>query len=146
MNRFIQIFLIIRIWKKYKLRWSIIFKQNLKVEKRKFLLSSLAYSLPTAYFGSFYDALTDSFITGIKLFNQTIPDSLITTTYMNPTDYSYNFEDTMSSKFEKLEISGALKLSILAGLISAEGSAKYLNEKKKSFKSVKATMIYNSRH
>ena len=99
----------------------------------------------SADFGSFYDARTDSFIHGIKLFNQTIPESLIKTTDSTQTSYSYNFEDTMSSKFEKLEINAELKLSILAGLISLEGSGKYLNEEKKSFKSVKATIIYNSR-
>ena len=60
----------------------------------------------TADLGSLYNVRKENFIPGIKLFNQNIPDNLINTVDEFKTDFDVNYEDSISSKFKKLDISG----------------------------------------
>jgi hypothetical protein len=59
------------------------------------------------------------------------------------TNYSFYLEDSTKLKYSKMNVSGELKLSALCGLVEVSGSAKYLNEENKSFKSIRATTNYN---
>ena len=95
-----------------------------------------------AALGSLYDSRSDN-IMSLSIFNQSLPNDLIQTVDTHFSDYKYSFNDSFEEKFSNLNVEAELKLSVMGGLFKLEGSAKYLNEKKSSFKSVKGSMIYN---
>ena len=95
-----------------------------------------------AVLGCLYDARTDN-ICSLSIFKQSLPDKLIQTVDTHFSDYKYSFNDSFEEKFSNLNVEAELKLSVMGGLLSLEGSAKYLGEQKKSFKSVKGSLIYN---
>ena len=96
----------------------------------------------TASLGCLYDAHSDN-ILSLSIFNQSLSNELIQTVDTHFSDYKYSFSDSFEEKFSNLNVEAELKLSVMGGLFKLEGSAKYLNEQKSSFKSVKSSLIYN---
>jgi hypothetical protein len=61
----------------------------------------------------------------------------------NNSDIKFLYDDSLTQKFEKMDISAELRVSVLAGLFTLEGSGKYLSSKRTSNRAVHATMRYN---
>jgi hypothetical protein len=95
-----------------------------------------------ASLGYMYDARSEN-VLSLSIFNQPLFDEFIQTVDTNFSDYTYSFNDSYEEKFCNLNVEAELKLSVMAGLFQLEGSAKYLNQQKSSFKSVKGSLIYN---
>ena len=94
-----------------------------------------------ASLGDLYDARSEKFL-GYSLLKTNLPESCSIITDMPHTDFKYDYKNTFDSKFSKLDVSAELKVSVLCGMVSLEGSGKYLNDKKENHKSVKADLIY----
>ncbi|GES75094.1 P-loop containing nucleoside triphosphate hydrolase [Rhizophagus clarus] len=95
----------------------------------------------TAFIGSLYNATRDTFC-GTTILKTEFPIDSISRADVPNSELSYEYEDSYMEKFNELNVEAELKLSVLAGLISPEGSGKYLNDVKENFKSVKGTLIY----
>ena len=93
-----------------------------------------------AQLGDLYDSRLDKFIS-VSIFNDTLDPSSIITQENAETNMKFTMVNTFSEKFNQLDISASLKLSILSGLLSFEGSGKYFKETKTSAKSAMATFI-----
>ena len=76
--------------------------------------------------GYLYDERTDSF-SGISLFNCELDPNAITKTPIPFTDISHLICGSRSEKLQKLSVDAQLKLSLLSGLVSLEGTGKYLS-------------------
>jgi hypothetical protein len=61
----------------------------------------------------------------------------------NNSDIKFLYDDSLTQKFEKMDISAELRVSVLAGLFTLEGSGRYLSSKRTSNRAVHATMRYN---
>ena len=88
-----------------------------------------------------YDVRQDSFAGG-SLLNASIPPSAITSLDIPDIYSEYTIAQDYHDKFNKLNIEASLKVSVLGGLFSLEGSGKYLNDESTSQKLVRGTLIY----
>jgi len=81
----------------------------------------------------------------VSIFREQLPpDSpAISRTDNHHSHISIIAESSLKETFKKLNVSGGLQLSILAGICEVGGSAKYLTETKTSFKSVESTILYD---
>jgi len=97
-----------------------------------------------AQLGDVYDATTDKFCE-ISMFREQVPpDSLAISVIDNhESEISTSITCSLNEKLDVLGVTPDLKVSVLAGLIELEGAAKYLNEKKTSFKSVECVSVCN---
>jgi GTPase SAR1 family protein len=93
-----------------------------------------------AFIGSLYNATSDTF--GPTILKSEYPNDSVRKADIPNTEILYEYEDTYKEKFEKLDVGAELKLSVLAGLFTLEGSGKYLNDVKESLKTIKGTLIY----
>ena len=95
--------------------------------------------------GCLYDSREQLFINDIRLFNFTkLPEN--TVQIVIPNGHSYyklSKEDTYSKKFELMNISGDLAIKVACLPFFVKGSAKYLNEFKKSNNSIKWDLLYS---
>ncbi|CAF1395144.1 unnamed protein product [Rotaria sp. Silwood1] len=94
--------------------------------------------------GSLYDIRTDRFEGG-NLFNQDLPEGLVSTTDCANSDYFVDENISQKDTFNKLNVEASMKLSLMAGLIKVEGSAKYLNQTKTNSRTVRVTFMFNVR-
>ena len=94
------------------------------------------------FIGSLYDVRTDRFEGG-NLFNQELPDGLVLTTDCASSDYFVDENQSQKDTFNKLNIEASMKLSLMAGLIKVEGSAKYLKQTKTNSRTVRVTFMFN---
>ena len=94
-----------------------------------------------AQLGSLYDARRDSFCE-YSLFKRSLADSLVQRTHIGNTLLTYELENTYESKFRLMSLDGQLRMSVLGGLLSLQGSAKYLRDEKKSYRAVRANLVY----
>ncbi|CAF4011292.1 unnamed protein product [Rotaria sordida] len=94
--------------------------------------------------GSLYDIRNERFEGG-NLFNQQVPPSLVVTTDCACTDYFVDDNRSQNDTFKKLNIEASMKLSLMAGLVQAEGSAKYLNQTKTDSRTVRVTFMFNAK-
>ncbi|RGB27690.1 hypothetical protein C1646_657927 [Rhizophagus diaphanus] len=94
-----------------------------------------------ASIGSLYNAASDTFC-GTTVFKSEYPNDSVKRVDNPHSEILYEYEDTFKEKFNKLDVGAELKLSVLAGLFTLEGSGKYLNDVKESHKTVKGTLIY----
>ncbi|XP_051978499.1 cytolytic toxin-alpha-like [Xyrauchen texanus] len=94
--------------------------------------------------GMLYDCRKDALIPGITLWNQEELQKSIQTRPQINTDFKVTASDSMKEKTNLMNIGGSLNLSILGGLISVSGSAKYLKDTKKSFHQQRLTLCYHS--
>ncbi|CAF1169082.1 unnamed protein product [Didymodactylos carnosus] len=90
---------------------------------------------------SLYDVRKDEFHDG-SLFNNALPDGAIRLTSKPKTIFDYDFTNSYSSKFKKLNIEADLKLSILTGLVDVSLSGKYLSSTDENSRTIKLTIIY----
>uniref|UniRef100_A0A8C1NCY1 Fibronectin type-III domain-containing protein n=1 Tax=Cyprinus carpio TaxID=7962 RepID=A0A8C1NCY1_CYPCA len=94
--------------------------------------------------GMLYDCRKDALIPGITLWDpEKLQQSLRTRPQIN-TDFKVTASDSIEDKSRLLNIDGSLKLSLLGGLVSVTGAAKYLNDTKKSFRQQRLTLHYHS--
>uniref|UniRef100_A0A673KEZ3 Verrucotoxin subunit beta-like n=1 Tax=Sinocyclocheilus rhinocerous TaxID=307959 RepID=A0A673KEZ3_9TELE len=94
--------------------------------------------------GMLYDCRKDALIPGITLWDpEKLQQSLRTRPQIN-TDFKVTASDSIEDKSSLLNIDGSLKLSLLGGLVSVTGAAKYLNDTKKSFRQQRLTLHYHS--
>jgi len=98
-----------------------------------------------ARLGDLYDATTDNFC-ALSMFREHLPsDSLaIRTTDNHHSRILTTITSSMNDKLQILNVNSDLKLSVLAGQLKLGGAAKYLNEKKTSFKSVECALVCNT--
>jgi len=100
----------------------------------------------TASLGDIYDATTDTF-SHMSIFRKQLPADCGATTKTDTPDSNISYVSVRCLKemFNKLNVTGELKLSVLAGMCELDGSAKYLSEKKSTCKAVESTLLYNIR-
>ncbi|CAF1438722.1 unnamed protein product [Adineta ricciae] len=94
--------------------------------------------------GSLYDIRNDQFEGG-NLFNQQIPSSIVLITDCASSDYLMDDNKSQSETLNNLNIEGSMKLSLLSGVLKAEGSAKYLNQTKTDSRTVRVTFTYKAK-
>ncbi|CAG2176270.1 unnamed protein product, partial [Oppiella nova] len=95
-----------------------------------------------AQLGELYDSREDKFM-AISLFNKKLPSTSIISTDNGESKMKVAMLNTYKDKFHTLDITAELKLSILTGLIKLEGSAKFFNDKKQSYRSAKSSLIHS---
>ena len=97
-----------------------------------------------AEIGDLYDATTDRFC-GISMFREhfTRNSPAIFVTGNHLSQISTSISSSLTDKLHVLDVTADLSLSVLAGFIKLDGAAKYLNEKKISFKSVECALLYS---
>jgi len=93
-----------------------------------------------AFLGDLYDAKTDRFC-GINLFKATPRSSAIKKQDNPHSNISITASGSTDEKLNTLDVNGDLKLSVLAGMVQLGGAAKYLIDKKDSFKSVESALV-----
>jgi hypothetical protein len=96
----------------------------------------------TASLGALYDARTDSFVQLSVVKNRPSPKA-ITTTDNYDSDIKYINHDSFKDKFSSLDIGAQLGVSFLAGLVTVEGSGKYLSERWDTNLVAQRSLIYN---
>ena len=92
--------------------------------------------------GTLYDAVNQSFLPGITLWNEDSIEKFATRTYQASSRYSLSTEDSLLSKASFLEVEPKLALYTLAGQLSLEGSIKYLNDQKSSLRNIRSAFFY----
>ena len=92
------------------------------------------------FLGSLFDVRNDRFEGG-NLFNQELPSAYISTADCAYSTYVVDENESQKDTFNKLNIDGSMKISLMAGLIKAEGSAKYLNQTKTDSRTVRVTHL-----
>ncbi|CAF3885749.1 unnamed protein product, partial [Rotaria sp. Silwood1] len=92
------------------------------------------------FIGSLYDVRSDRFEGG-NLFNRELPSSFITTTDCAFSNYFIDENSSQKDTFNKVNIEASMKVSLLAGLVKLEGSAKYLNQTKTDSRTVRLTSM-----
>ena len=98
----------------------------------------------SAQLGDLYDARKDKF-NSIQLFKESLPNETVIGTENWHTNLKLTLSDTLEDKFNLMDISASIKVSIMSGLISLEGSGKFFKDTKKSAKSVQAHLIHTIR-
>ena len=94
-----------------------------------------------SHLGHLYDERTESFL-GYSLFKSDVNDAALKQTDTSFTDTEFVISASMSKKLQKLSADSQLKLSVMAGALALEGSARYLSDKNESSDSVTADLIY----
>ncbi|XP_065442586.1 stonustoxin subunit alpha-like [Chrysemys picta bellii] len=94
--------------------------------------------------GMLYDCRKDSLIPGITLWRleQLLKD--VNTKPQPRTEYEIIASDTIEDKANALNVTASLKASFLGGLVEVSGSAKYLNDTKKSKQQARITLKYSA--
>ncbi|XP_057379369.1 LOW QUALITY PROTEIN: neoverrucotoxin subunit alpha-like [Daphnia carinata] len=83
--------------------------------------------------GGLYDSRNDQLLPGFSLWDRSeLEARYLNVICQNRTSFVLIASDKLSEKLQKLKVNGALQLSILYGLIKLNGSASFLNEKKKT--------------
>lgn len=77
-----------------------------------------------------------------NLFKSELPPSFLQTTDCANVSYWLDFHNSQKETFNNLNIEAHLKIGLMAGLFSLEGSAKYLKQTKTDSKTVRTTFIY----
>jgi hypothetical protein len=118
---------------------SFLILRNLEMSNQPITIKSLGRM---ASLGSLYDARCENFL-DYYLLRKDFPQSLIDEKDQASSKFKYDYTNTHESKFHNLDVSAELKLSVLSGMVSLEGSGKYLNEKKENHKSVRGDLVYD---
>ena len=93
--------------------------------------------------GTLYDCRNDNVIPGVTLWG---PDTLGTakSRNMEGSDFEVITEDSLNEKTLHLDVSAGLKLSVLSGLVTAEGSGKFLYDRTTSKSQARVSLRYKS--
>jgi len=97
-----------------------------------------------AELGDLYNAIKDEFCS-TSIFKEQLPTNspAIKTKNKKQSNTHYIESDSLEEKMSKLDVDLQLKLSILAGIVTLGGSAKYLKESKRSYKSAERSLMYD---
>ncbi|XP_039373365.1 uncharacterized protein LOC120392694 [Mauremys reevesii] len=94
--------------------------------------------------GMLYDCRSDSLIPGVTLWR---PEQLrmdVNTKPQPRTEFEIIASDTIEEKANALNVTASLKASFLGGLVEVSGSAKYLNDTRKSKQQARVTLQYSA--
>uniref|UniRef100_A0A8C6WGF9 SNTX thioredoxin-like domain-containing protein n=1 Tax=Neogobius melanostomus TaxID=47308 RepID=A0A8C6WGF9_9GOBI len=94
--------------------------------------------------GMFYDCRSDQLIPGLTLWDKEKLDRDMRERPQPNTGFKIVASESISDKSSSLGMEASLKASFLCGLVSVEGSAKYLNDNKKSIKQARVTLQYKT--
>ncbi|XP_070708325.1 neoverrucotoxin subunit beta-like [Pempheris klunzingeri] len=94
--------------------------------------------------GMLYDARTDQLIPGVTLWNNETLQKNEVKNSQHSSEFEMSASDTVESKSNLLNIKASLKASFLGGLVEVGGSAKYLNDTKKSKNQCRLTCQYKA--
>uniref|UniRef100_A0A3P8SU56 B30.2/SPRY domain-containing protein n=1 Tax=Amphiprion percula TaxID=161767 RepID=A0A3P8SU56_AMPPE len=92
--------------------------------------------------GMLYNRQRDELIPGITLWDENTLQSHTVETPQHSSGFEITASDSIESKSSLLDVDASLKASFMSGLIEVEGSAKYLNDKKKSKNQSRVTLQY----
>jgi GTPase SAR1 family protein len=95
-----------------------------------------------ASLGVLYDARTDSFVP-LSILKSTPLPNVARRTDRHSTNIKFSKRDTYKEKFDSLGVNAELSASVLAGLVSVEGSGRFLTEKRDSNFVMQASMHYS---
>uniref|UniRef100_A0A915A180 Uncharacterized protein n=1 Tax=Parascaris univalens TaxID=6257 RepID=A0A915A180_PARUN len=98
-----------------------------------------------ALHGELYNAHTDQFLGGISIFRKPLPAHVLRTIDDDFVKCDVKYSNSLSQRCENLGVEGELKLSICFGLISLDGSGKYVLDDSKSARSCSIALLYQSR-
>ncbi len=93
--------------------------------------------------GLLYDARSDKLLP-LSLWNKDKLEKACITEEVHHSDFSISAGKSLKDKLDLLGVSAQAKLGFLGGLISAEGSASYLNEKREKRNEVSVTLVYRA--
>ncbi|KAM4526221.1 stonustoxin subunit alpha-like isoform 1-T2 [Fundulus diaphanus] len=94
--------------------------------------------------GMLYDARKDQLIPGITLWDEKTLQKMTEENSKHGSDFKMSASDSLEEKSSLLDVSASLKASFLGGLIEVGGSAKYLNDQKKSKNQSRVTFQYKA--
>lgn len=94
--------------------------------------------------GMLYDCRNDSLVPGITLWNNKLLNDARSERHQPSSGFEIIAEDTTANKMFNLGVEGNLSLSILGGLVSVNGSAKYVDDHKSSSNHARVTLKYTS--
>ncbi|EMP41144.1 Stonustoxin subunit alpha [Chelonia mydas] len=94
--------------------------------------------------GMLYDCRSDSLIPGITLWGLEQLRKDVNTKPQPKTEFEIIASDTIEEKANALNVTASLKASFLGGLVEVGGSAKYLNDTKKSKQQARITLQYSA--
>ncbi|XP_038611898.1 stonustoxin subunit alpha-like [Tachyglossus aculeatus] len=94
--------------------------------------------------GMLYDCRDDRFIPGVTLWDINDTEKDMRSQVQHRTEFRIIASDSLEEKSNALSISASLKASFLGGLVSVEGSAKYVNDTKKSKQQARVTLHYST--
>uniref|UniRef100_A0A3Q4HI74 B30.2/SPRY domain-containing protein n=1 Tax=Neolamprologus brichardi TaxID=32507 RepID=A0A3Q4HI74_NEOBR len=94
--------------------------------------------------GMLYDAKMDKLYTDFTLWDMETIKKYSTRQNQTSSNYEITASDSIESKFSLLDVSASVKASFLGGLIEVGGSARYLNDNKKSKNQSRVTLHFSA--
>ncbi|XP_023196483.1 neoverrucotoxin subunit alpha-like [Xiphophorus maculatus] len=94
--------------------------------------------------GMLYDASKDQIIPGVTLWDESTLQHMIMENSQHSSDFKITSSDSLDMRSNLLDVNASLKASFLGGLIEVGGSAKYLNDEKKSHNQSRITFQYKA--
>ncbi|XP_059197157.1 stonustoxin subunit beta-like [Centropristis striata] len=94
--------------------------------------------------GMLYDARKDQLVPGFTLWNEKTVEENTVESSQHSSVFEISASDNTDSKSTLLDVDASLKASFLSGLIEVGGSAKYLNDQKKSHNQSRVTCQYKA--
>ncbi|KAK2820152.1 hypothetical protein Q5P01_023111 [Channa striata] len=94
--------------------------------------------------GMLYDCRRDELIPGFTLWNRTTLQNFTAQSSQQSSEFEIITSDSTESKSSLLDVDASLKASFMGGLIEVGGSAKYLNDRKKSHMQSRVTFQYKA--
>ncbi|XP_044860101.1 uncharacterized protein LOC123363305 [Mauremys mutica] len=94
--------------------------------------------------GMLYDCRSDSLIPGITLWRLEQLRMDVNTKPQPRTEFEIIASDTIEDKANALNVTASLKASFLGGLVEVSGSAKFLNDTRKSKQQARVTLQYSA--
>ncbi|XP_035981039.1 stonustoxin subunit alpha [Fundulus heteroclitus] len=94
--------------------------------------------------GMLYDAHKDQLFPGITLWDEKTLQKMTEENSKHGSEFRISTSDSLEEKSSLLDVSDSLKTSFLCGLIEVGGSAKYLNDHKKSKNQSRVTFQYKA--
>ncbi|CAF3870903.1 unnamed protein product, partial [Adineta steineri] len=96
------------------------------------------------HLGMLYDVRSDKLITGVTLWDPQILANHTITHKQPYTGYEIITEDSLQDKAHALGVEASLKLSLLGGLMSISGSAKYAEDYQRTNNGARLTLKYST--
>ncbi|XP_063338341.1 neoverrucotoxin subunit alpha-like [Pelmatolapia mariae] len=94
--------------------------------------------------GMLYDARRDKLIPGVTLWDAKTLQEKSVEKNQHASEFEVSASDSTEKKSSQLDVNASLKASFMSGLIEVGGSAKYLNDKKKSHHQTRVTLQYKA--